>query len=189
MNKKIVMGSIGAAIILILVSFTTVIGFQSTDSSKVKLSPLFQIRTKQIIDDEKLEKMESNYLGKNSNNIIPFSIDTSKNRMIQTMITRIQRMDTTEFSALKQLLLQKCREDSKLNHQLELIENELEKIRENLELLKNFIVSRVEKNPRLITVDGFWLPGCLLVSIFEIFIILFINIACSLCNPPTLLVP
>jgi len=185
MNNKIVMGSIGAVIILILVSFTTVIGFQSTDSSKVKLSPLFQIRTKQIIDDEKLEKMESNYLGKNSNDMIPFSIDTSKNRMIQTMITRIQRMDTTEFSAFKQLLLQKCREDSKLNHQLELIENELEKIRDNPELLKIHLVHQEDKYSHFIGIDNSWYPGYFILFALQFFMIFIFIFLCFVFNPPT----
>ena len=35
MNNKILIGSIGATVILVLASFTTVVGFQSTDSSKI----------------------------------------------------------------------------------------------------------------------------------------------------------
>ena len=185
MKKKIVIGSIGVVIIIILVSFTTVVGFQNTDLSKVGFSPLFRIRTKNSIDDDIQEIIESNYLGKNSNNIIPFSIDTSKNRMIQTMITRIKKMDTTEFSALKQTLLQKCREDSKLHYQLDFIEHELEKIRNNPELLKIHPAHQEDKYSHFIDIDDSWYPGFILDIILNFLIMSLFIFLCFVFNPPT----
>jgi len=44
MNKKILIGSLVAVSILVLVSFTGVVGYQTTKSSTIaKASPLFRI--------------------------------------------------------------------------------------------------------------------------------------------------
>ena len=42
MNNKILIGSIASVVILILVSFTSVVGYNSVESD-VKVSPLFNI--------------------------------------------------------------------------------------------------------------------------------------------------
>ena len=53
MNKKILMGSIVSVAILILVSFTGVVGYQTTKSSTIaRASPLFTVRSNRAIDKE-----------------------------------------------------------------------------------------------------------------------------------------
>ncbi len=53
MNKKILIGSIIAVAILVLVSFTGVVGYQTTKSSTIaKASPLFAVRSSRAIDEE-----------------------------------------------------------------------------------------------------------------------------------------
>jgi len=53
MNKKILIGSIIADVILVMVSFTGVVGYQTTKSSTiVKASPLFTVRSCRAIDED-----------------------------------------------------------------------------------------------------------------------------------------
>ena len=53
MRKKLLLGSIIAVVILILVSFTGVVGYQTTKSSTIaRASPLFSVRSKRAIDEE-----------------------------------------------------------------------------------------------------------------------------------------
>jgi len=53
MNKKILIGSIIAVAILVLVSFTGVVGYQTTKSSTIaRASPLFAVRSSRAIDEE-----------------------------------------------------------------------------------------------------------------------------------------
>jgi len=189
MKKKILFSSIVAVIVIILASYTSVVGFQSTESSKVRLSPLFRIRSKRVIDIENKDTLTSDYLG-NGKEIDLFIPDRdNQNVLLQKITYIISRMDDSEFHTLKQLLKRKVQEDPNLYQKSDYIEKELEKIRENSYLFKNYVVLHEEKTPGLITVDGIWLPGCLLASLFEIFIILFINIACILSNPLTISVP
>ena len=69
MKTKIILGSIGAVVILILVSFTNVVGIQSTTSRTVNQSPLFNIRTQKAINQESKPILISHYLGKGLNTI------------------------------------------------------------------------------------------------------------------------
>ena len=53
MKKKILIGSIIAVIILVLVSFTGVVGYQTIESSAIaRASPLFTVRTNSAIGEE-----------------------------------------------------------------------------------------------------------------------------------------
>ena len=64
MKKKILIGSIIAVVILVLVSFSSVVGYRSVNSDSKIESPLFRIR------NEKGE-VSSNYLGKGEDITIP----------------------------------------------------------------------------------------------------------------------
>lgn len=64
MKKKIVILSIGAAVILILVSFTSVVGFQNNESDKKKMSPLYRIRTNKALNENIKDSLTCNYVGK-----------------------------------------------------------------------------------------------------------------------------
>ncbi|UCD14590.1 MAG: hypothetical protein JSW60_04005 [Thermoplasmatales archaeon] len=69
MVKKILIGSIIAVAVLICVSFTSVVGFQSVKSN-VKASPRFTVRTKRAIDEESKD-LTCDYVGKGEEIIIP----------------------------------------------------------------------------------------------------------------------
>ncbi len=62
MNNKILIGSIIAVAILIGVSFTSVVGYNSIESDK-KLSPLFNIRTSRAVDKDSKD-LSCEYVGK-----------------------------------------------------------------------------------------------------------------------------
>ena len=53
MKKKILIGSILAVVILVLVSFTGAVGYQTTESSAIaRASPLFTVRANRAIGEE-----------------------------------------------------------------------------------------------------------------------------------------
>jgi len=69
MNKKILIGSIIAVAILILVSFTSVVGYRRVESN-VKDSPLFNIRSSRAVDKEGKD-FTTDYVGKGEEINIP----------------------------------------------------------------------------------------------------------------------
>jgi len=101
MDKKILIGSIIAICILIGVSFTSVVGYNSVESD-VKASPLFNIRSSRAIDKES-EDFSCEYFGKGDvvNLLIP-NRDDEKEK-IRKIIEIIQKMDDESFNKLKDL--------------------------------------------------------------------------------------
>ena len=62
MNKKVIVGCIGAVFILTAISLASALNVSSERSVVKKESPLFQIRTKQSIG-EKIEEIKTEFLG------------------------------------------------------------------------------------------------------------------------------
>ena len=63
MKNKILIGSIIAVTILILMSFTGVVGHQTTSSTIAKASPLFTVRSNRAIGEES-KVIDCNYVSK-----------------------------------------------------------------------------------------------------------------------------
>jgi hypothetical protein len=66
LKKKILIGCIGAVALLILVSFTSVVGsnMERIDSKNNQISPLFKVRTDQKLNRLSIHESNSNYIGK-----------------------------------------------------------------------------------------------------------------------------
>ena len=93
MNNKILMGSIIAVSLLIGVSFTSVVGYNSVDSD-VKISPLFNIRSSRAIN-QCGKGFTTDYIGKGNTFWIPRY--DSKNTLIQKFIESVCKMDEITF--------------------------------------------------------------------------------------------
>ncbi len=103
MNRKIlVVGSILAVVILITVSFTSVVGFQSNSITKAKNSPLFNIRTKNAIN-EKQDALTCEYVRKDKGFTIPIPTYDIRNALLQKLINRIRDLDRESLNKLKAL--------------------------------------------------------------------------------------
>jgi hypothetical protein len=103
-KKKIIIVSIGAVVILILVSFTNVVGIQSATSESVNDSPLFSIRTNTATNNEKNRVITFDYLGKGLN-AIPFPLRDNRTALLQKVIGIIQKMDDKKFNRFQSLIL------------------------------------------------------------------------------------
>ena len=64
MKKKILIVSISAAVLVIVASFSSVIGLNTLTSPQNVGSPLFEIRTQRSIQTDDQQNVQSNYLGK-----------------------------------------------------------------------------------------------------------------------------
>ena len=97
MNKKIVVGCIGAAVIIVLASFTSAIGEQATKSSDKKDSPLFHIRTRRAINKQNCEIITSRYVGKGRIIPIPSPVLYDKRTQIKQFLDKIMEMTDEQF--------------------------------------------------------------------------------------------
>ncbi|MCJ7697315.1 MAG: hypothetical protein MUO73_03185 [Thermoplasmata archaeon] len=64
MNKKILIISISAAVLLVVASFSSVIGTNDAQSTKKIDSPLFMVRTQRSLSKDDQARVQSHYLGK-----------------------------------------------------------------------------------------------------------------------------
>jgi len=138
MGKLILLGSIIAVVILVLVSFTGVIGHQTTKSNSVKASPLFSIRTKRAIDEEP-KGLTSDYIGKGSESGIFIPERDRKLSQIYKIIKKISQIDVKSNRYINLLMNRVHQVKPISNENLHELMNKLSQIRNNPEGFTNNI--------------------------------------------------
>ena len=177
MNKKILIGSIIAVVILVLVSFTGVVGYQTTKSStNAKASPLFSIRSSRAIDKESKD-LTCDYVGKGEDNFLSIPKRDNKIELIQKFIDSIRTMDDKTFYRFLDVLFKRFNQEHiiKKNTVPKLIVT-LHQLKTNPNNIKNYITditdkSRTENFFYCTSVDGEWYPGCILWAAFAYIIV------------------
>ncbi len=103
MKKYIIIGSIVSVAILILVSFTSVVGYRTVESG-VKTSPLFNIRSSRVIDEES-EVLSCAYVGNGEGCCLSIPKRDSRKILIQKFIDDISMMDKTKFNKFVDIII------------------------------------------------------------------------------------
>ncbi|EMR74897.1 hypothetical protein MBGDF03_00695 [Thermoplasmatales archaeon SCGC AB-540-F20] len=107
MNKKILIGSIIAVAVLVLVSFTGVVGYQTTQSSTIaRPSPLFTVRSSRAIEEDSKD-FTCDYVGKGEEIIIPLSDRNNNLVLLEKIKDSISKMDEEEINHIKKLIIGK----------------------------------------------------------------------------------
>ncbi len=112
MDKKLLIGSIIAAAILIGVSFTSVVGYNNVKSD-FKVSPLFDIRTNRAIEEDIRNTLTTNYIGKENKVVIPFLIPT-RATINQNIMQKIKETDDNVFEKLLAFIIQQIHYSDKI---------------------------------------------------------------------------
>ena len=138
MKIKVLLGSVGAVVILILVSFTNVVGVQSTTSGTASDSPLFSIRTQKATNKES-SVLASEYLGKGIH-ALPFPMRDNRTELIQKVIERIRTMDERAFKRFVNDFVSHLNNNDKFNNidKKQVVIN-LYRLRENIEKVQMFV--------------------------------------------------
>ncbi len=120
MNKKILIGSIIAVVILVLVSFTSVVGFQTTKSSTIaRASPLFSVRSSRAIDEESKD-LTCDYVGKGEGITIPLPMRDIRNKFLQKFIDIISKMDDRTFNKFINSVIERIYQSNKVGKDITL---------------------------------------------------------------------
>ena len=104
MNNKIFIGSIIVVVVLVMVSFTSVIGYHSVES-EVKATPLFNTRTSIAIGEESKNNLVTNYIGKGNEDTFNFLV-MSRAILRQKIIQKIKAIDDNIFEKILSHALQ-----------------------------------------------------------------------------------
>lgn len=165
MKMKILLGSIFAVAILILLSFTSVVGYRTNSSDLVDESPLFSIRTNRAIElDNSL--YSGDYIGKGENNAISFPKRDNKKALIQDIITRISQMDDKSFNKLITNVITRLNQVDEFNDiDASRLILALHLLRTNPDKLQDYIIAEKNNNFETdtyydCTFAGDWYLGC-----------------------------
>ncbi|MHA2040096.1 MAG: hypothetical protein ACW98X_27125 [Promethearchaeota archaeon] len=138
MEKKILLGSIFAVVILIFLSFTNVVGYQNDKTSFTEKSPLFSVRTNKAIEQEN-NLGSSDYIGKGKDTGLSFPTRNKNPISINEIISWIANLDKKSFMNFKTLLISRLNNENKLSDsQMQKILNTLSQIRKKPRLMMNF---------------------------------------------------
>jgi hypothetical protein len=175
MNKKILLGSIVSVVILILVSFTSVIGYRSVESD-VKISPLFNIRSSKAIGKESKD-IACDYIGKGAETNLYLSSRKKRTEQVQKTIDIISKMDDKAFSYfVSRIILHLKSQEYMTDKETSDILQALYHIRVNP---NNWGFYDNENNPELtleyLTCLG--PPGCIIGTIWSLLVLIFFYIA------------
>jgi hypothetical protein len=137
MNKTLLIcGSILAVVLIVLASFTSVVGFQSTKSRLVD-SPLFGIRTRNALGSEEQNVIAYEYVGNGREILIPLPKRDIRTLLIQKAIDKLRKMDDKEFSRFVAIVIHRIREQNIVKeHQISMVREALLKLKANPEILK-----------------------------------------------------
>lgn len=180
MKIKLLLGSIGTVVILILVSFTNVVGLQSQSSESVINSPLFEYRTKKAINDT-ISIYHYQYITMNNILTIPLSAPDQRVQFVLRFVQSIVQMDDTTFNELLTYSITYLNKDNKIRQtNIAEIITGLKNIRRNPEYIIHQIANQtcaIDNNcntNQQYTIDAEWIPGCLLAVIIELLIYVFV---------------
>jgi len=174
MEKRILIGSIIAVVLLVLVSFTSVVGYSSVKSDSKIESPLFGIRTNKAINN-KQDAVTSDYIGKGKaiNILLPKRND--KALLIEKFVNFIQRMDEKSFNKLLSII---SKDDRIKKYDILEQKELLNRIRNNEKVMNQLLA---ENNAECLTSGciaswDYWSPGCYILRLINAIEFLFIII-------------
>jgi len=166
MEKRILIGSIIAVVILVLVSFTGVVGYQTTKSSAVaKASPLFNVRSKRAIDKDSKD-IACDYVGKGEESVLSIPKRDGRTALLQKFIDRISKMDEeTCDKYINELFNRLIQEDKIRDSYINRLVTEINQLKINSEKLMNYLFDE-KLDPPFFTM--FWFSGCILFYVLMV---------------------
>ena len=164
MNKKILLGCIGAIVIIMLASFSSVIGEQTRNSSEMKDSPLFHIRTLRATDNPNGEAITTDYIGKGKSITLPLSTHSNTQLFFRKAIESINKIDEASFNNFLETAVNKLRESEMVNKEdIPKLEELFHFLRKNPDEVKNYpVVERKSEQLKL------WTSGCQTINCYTL---------------------
>jgi hypothetical protein len=171
MKKKILIGSIIAVAIIVGVSLTSVVGYQSVESN-FKESPLFNVRSGRAIEKESND-VTCDYVGKGKlTNFYVQEVDVKTKNILYNAFNGVSDTTFTRFANLIIYHLQNRDKQKDISSQD--ILHTLKKIKDNPKILRDYNIIEFNEFPQfrtgdvfLCTIGGIWGPGCYIWEIID----------------------
>ena len=173
--------SICAVVLLVLGSLSNVVGYQSVKSTTVNDSPLFTMRTQKAINEHQ-KIIASQYLGMGKEIFLHFQTRDNSNELLKNFIEIMNKMDDKSFERFTEVLIQKARQNDTLRDfsHYQIVQSILS-LKTNPDAIKNFYTNRNNPSRQTYgaqyTMCGAWFPGCWILSIISLILIVIIFIS------------
>ena len=176
MSKKIILCCIGAVIIILLASFTSVVGEEQTEYLSNKIdSPLFSIRTRRATNNPNSNIATSKYVGKGKTLALPLPSITDTQSLYLKAIDKISKMDDASFKEFLVIALQKLHDSNKIKEEdLPKIEELFHVLRENPNQIKKYPVDDTERDQLKLWTWGCHTVGCATLEYSPLFCLILI---------------
>lgn len=149
MKKIILISSVIVVVILGLVSFTSVVGFQNVKSDTAIASPLFGIRTNKVFNI-KQDAVKSNYIGKGRTINLLLPKRDNKLVLVNNFVEYIKMMDDEAFNRFVKFTIRQLYKSNDLRgYSDEYVVNALNQLRNGQEEIKNNINGGVKDNSHI----------------------------------------
>jgi hypothetical protein len=172
-RKWLVVGaSILAMVLLVLGSFSNVIGYQSVQSSGMNDSPLFTVQT-QRATNQRQNSITSHYLGKG--NLWNIPMGNNRNEQLKKAIEFISKMNEKVFAQFTELCIQKAKRDTNLRDEnTNKIIQTLHLLRKNPRIIINSFITRDTQNITSSNMNTIcnWQPGCMIFGLYFILVVI-----------------
>jgi hypothetical protein len=172
MREPLIGVSICAVVLLVLGSFSTVVGYQSVKSTVVNDSPLFSMRTQRATNQQQ-NSITSRYLGMDRQKLLQFPIQDNKTEQLKKAIEFISKMDDKTFARFTEIFIRNIKQSNTLRDitPTDLLPI-LRQLRTKSETPNDFVKENNTIEPPSILVISLcgWAPGCLLLCLFYIMI-------------------
>jgi len=164
MNKKILLGCIGTIVIIMLASFSSVIGGQTKNLSGMENSPLFHIRTLRTTEKSNGDAINTGYIGKEKSITLSFSTHSNTQLFFQKAIESLTKLDEASFNNFLETAVNKLQESKMvIKEDVPRLKELFHFLRENPDEVKNYpLVER--KNEQL----ELWTSGCQTVNCYTL---------------------
>ena len=164
MDKKItIIGCILSVVVLLLVSYTSVVGRTPVASTGGSISPLFSIRNKRAIHQD-CDKLQCEYTGKGNIWVFP-TRDTAQSKLSR-VVDALKRIDEQEFNTLMDFIIRRVNSEMNTNE----VRTFLNQLRNTPEVSKSYGSNKgqYDDNPTI----GNWRPFCFLAYLLAMFIVI-----------------
>lgn len=184
-NTRLGVG-ISTVILIILASYSNVVGYDAFTSHPLNESPLFTIRKQNAFNQNEENRIISEYLGKGENIPIMISKRTDNLEKVQDVIYRIKLMDDNTFKIFVKTVFYKLSQQGK-NDDLESDEiiNELYQLRSTSKIIERKNLYADGDRTWLATPTFCWFPGCILLTSIGISLLVILIIIIFIDMGPT----
>ena len=176
MNKKILIGCVGAAALLVLVSFNSVVGSNAEKLSieNKHISPLFTVRTDRKLNRATIQESTSNYIGKGKWSYLFPSTEKSLEVLIEKVINLIETNPTlihvilnkaSKLPAVEKILNENGIEIEDFQNQLNHLNKNTEVIKEELsKIAQAHDIAIPDPEPQGLSTSS--AIGCFIIAVF-----------------------